>query len=36
MKQIRILAPAALLMVLVMTAIGVMIFWGLSLLDLSQ
>jgi hypothetical protein len=36
MKQIIILAPAALLMVLVVAAIGVMIFWGLSLLDLSQ
>jgi hypothetical protein len=30
------LAPTALLMVLVVAAIGVMIFWGLSLLDLSQ
>jgi hypothetical protein len=36
MKQIIILAPTALLMVLVVAAIGVMIFWGLSLLDLSQ
>lgn len=36
MKQIIILAPAALLMLLVVAAIGVMIFWGLSLLDLSQ
>ncbi|ULA66956.1 MAG: hypothetical protein LZF62_170073 [Nitrospira sp.] len=36
MKQIIISAPAALLMVLVVAAIGVMIFWGLSLLDLSQ
>ncbi len=36
MKQITTLAPVMLLMVLVMAAMGVMIFWGLSLLDLSQ
>ncbi len=36
MKQVTTLAPVMLLMVLVMAAMGVMIFWGLSLLDLSQ
>ena len=36
MKQVITLAPVMLLMVLVMAAMGVMIFWGLSLLDLSQ
>jgi hypothetical protein len=36
MKQVITLGPAALLMVLVMAAIGIMVFWGLSLLDLSQ
>mgnify|MGYP000875722571 FL=1 len=36
MKQVTTLAPLMLLMVLVMAAMGVMIFWGLSLLDLSQ
>ena len=36
MKQILTLAPALLLMVVVMAAIGSMVFWGLSLLDLSQ
>ncbi len=36
MKQVTTLAPAMLLMVLVMAAMGIMIFWGLSLLDLSQ
>ncbi len=36
MKQVIILAPATLLMVLVVAAIGIMVFWGLSLLDLSE
>ena len=36
MKQVITLAPVMLLMVLVVAAMGVMIFWGLSLLDLSQ
>jgi hypothetical protein len=36
MKQVIILAPATLLMVLVMAAIGIMVFWGLSLLDLYE
>ncbi len=36
MKQVTTLAPVMLLMVLVIAAMGVMIFWGLSLLDLSQ
>lgn len=36
MKQVTTLAPTMLLMVLVMAAMGIMIFWGLSLLDLSQ
>ncbi len=36
MKQVTTLAPVMLLMVLVMAAMGIMIFWGLSLLDLSQ
>lgn len=36
MKQVTTLAPVMVLMVLVIAAMGVMIFWGLSLLDLSQ
>lgn len=36
MKQVTTLAPIMLLMVLVMAAMGIMIFWGLSLLDLSE
>ena len=36
MKQILTLAPALLLMVVVMAVIGSMVFWGLSLLDLSE
>ena len=36
MKQVTSLAPVMLLMVLVMAAMGIMVFWGLSLLDLSQ
>ena len=35
MKQVISLAPVMLLMVLVMGAMGIMVFWGLSLLDLS-
>ena len=36
MKQVTTLTPVMLLMVLVMAAMGIMIFWGLSLLDLSE
>lgn len=36
MKQVTTLAPVMLLMVLVIAAMGIMIFWGLSLLDLSE
>ncbi|MGC3973403.1 MAG: hypothetical protein QM771_03355 [Nitrospira sp.] len=36
MKQVTSLAPVMLLMVLVMAAMGIMVFWGLSLLDLSE
>lgn len=36
MKQVTILAPATLLLVLVMAAMGILVFWGLSLLDLSE
>jgi len=36
MKQVSTLAPLTLLMVLVIAAMGVMVFWGLSLLDLSE
>lgn len=36
MKQVTTSAPVMLLMVLVMAAMGLMIFWGVSLLDLSE
>lgn len=36
MKEVISLAPVMLLMVLVMGAMGLMVFWGLSLLDLSE
>ncbi len=36
MKELKIMAPVALLMLLVIAAMGVMVFWGLSLLDLSE
>lgn len=36
MKELKTMAPVALLMVLLIAAMGVMVFWGLSLLDLSE
>lgn len=36
MKDLKIMAPVALLMLLLVAAMGVMVFWGLSLLDLSE
>ena len=36
MKEVKTMGPAALLMLLVIAAMGVMVFWGLSLLDLSE
>lgn len=34
MKDLKVIAPVTLLLVLVIAAMGVMVFWGLSLLDL--
>ncbi len=34
MKDLKAMAPVTLLLVLVIAAMGVMVFWGLSLLDL--
>jgi nitrogen fixation-related uncharacterized protein len=34
MKDLKVMAPVTLLLVLVIAAMGVMVFWGLSLLDL--
>jgi hypothetical protein len=34
MKDLKDMAPVTLLLVLVIAAMGVMVFWGLSLLDL--
>jgi hypothetical protein len=36
MNEFKTMAPVALLMLLVIAAMGVMVFWGLSLLDLSE
>jgi hypothetical protein len=36
MKEFKTMGPATLLMLLVIAAMGVMVFWGLSLLDLSE
>jgi hypothetical protein len=36
MKDLKTMAPVALLMLLVFAAMGVMVFWGVSLLDLSE
>ncbi|MCC2641555.1 MAG: hypothetical protein K0S45_1968 [Nitrospira sp.] len=36
MKDLKSMAPVALLMLLVFAAMGVMVFWGVSLLDLSE
>lgn len=34
MKNLKVMAPVTLLLLLVIAAMGVMVFWGLSLLDL--
>jgi hypothetical protein len=36
MKDLKTMAPVTLLLLLVIAAMGVMVFWGLSLLDLSE
>ncbi len=36
MKDLKTMAPVALLMLLVFAAMGVVVFWGVSLLDLSE
>ncbi len=36
MNNLKTIAPVTLLLVLVIAAMGVMVFWGVSLLDLSE
>ena len=36
MNDLKTIVPATLLLLLVIAAMGVMVFWGLSLLDLSE
>lgn len=36
MNNLKVIAPVTLLLLLVIAAMGVMVFWGLSLLDLSE
>lgn len=36
MHNLKAIAPVTLLMLLVIAAMGVMVFWGLSLLSLSE
>ena len=36
MNKLKVIAPVTLLLLLVIAAMGVMVFWGLSLLDLSE
>jgi hypothetical protein len=36
MNNLKTIAPVTLLLMLVIAAMGVMVFWGVSLLDLSE
>lgn len=36
MNKLKTIAPVTLLLLLVIAAMGVMVFWGVSLLDLSE
>lgn len=36
MNKLKTIAPVMLLLLLVIAAMGVMVFWGVSLLDLSE
>lgn len=36
MNKLQTIVPVTLLLLLVIGAMGVMVFWGLSLLDLSE
>ncbi|WHZ24305.1 MAG: hypothetical protein OJF47_003417 [Nitrospira sp.] len=36
MNKMKTIAPVTLLLMLVIAAMGVMVFWGVSLLDLSE
>lgn len=36
MTNIKTMVPVTLLLLLIIAAMGIMVFWGLSLLDLSE
>ena len=36
MNKLKTIAPVTLLLLLVIAAMGIMVFWGVSLLDLSE